>query len=85
MGRSSKANTRQVYRRLQINAIRTAYILKTTAFNHTASEQNPWELKTGAILTVFERPSNNRKINLLESAANRRRTAVESTRDLIMV
>ena len=33
-------------------------------------------LKAGAILTVFERPSNKRKIYLLESSAKRRRTAV---------
>ena len=34
-------------------------------------------LKKGAILTVFERPSNKRKINSSESRAKRRRTAVE--------
>ena len=35
-------------------------------------------LKTGAVLTVSERPSNKQKISSSESAAKRRRTAVEN-------
>ena len=38
-------------------------------------------LKTGAILTVFERPSNKTKISLSESSA-KRRTAVEKRQRL---
>ena len=71
---------------MTIIPICTASILKMTAFSHIASYSSRI-LGSGKgqstvknrcnIITVFERPSNKRKISSPESAAKKRRTAVE--------